>query len=47
VEAAGPLDEVLTAAHLSATFGLELELDRHGDRWSARAVPTTVRTGAH
>ena len=47
VEAAGPLEEVLTAEHLSTTFGLELELDRHGDRWSARAVPSTVRTGAH
>ena len=47
VEAAGPLEEVLTAENLSETFGLELELDRHAERWSARAVPAQVRTGAH
>jgi iron complex transport system ATP-binding protein len=35
----GPLDAVLTAAHLSETFGLELRLDRRGDgRFSAWAV---------
>ena len=33
----GPLEEVLTAAHLSATFGLPLELEHRGQRWSARA----------
>lgn len=37
VEAAGPLAEVLTAEQLSATFGMDLEVERHGDRWSARA----------
>ena len=37
VAAAGPLPDVITAERLSATFGLELEVERHGDRWSARA----------
>ncbi len=37
VAAAGPLADVLTAERLSAAFGLELEVERHGDRWSARA----------
>jgi iron complex transport system ATP-binding protein len=37
VIAAGPLAETLTAANLSVTFGLDLLLDRHGERWSARA----------
>ena len=47
VEAAGPLDEVLTAPNLSKAFGIELELDRHADRWAARAVPAQARSGAH
>jgi iron complex transport system ATP-binding protein len=38
VVAAGPLELTLTAANLSATFGLPLALDRHGARWSARAA---------
>ena len=37
VVAAGPLELTLTADNLSATFGMPLVLDRHGDRWSARA----------
>ncbi len=37
VAAAGPLTDVITAERLSATFGLDLEVGRHGDRWSARA----------
>lgn len=37
VVAAGPIDLTLTAENLIATFGLPLELDRHGDRWSARS----------
>ncbi len=37
VHAAGPIGETLTAANLSGTFGLDLALERHGDRWSARA----------
>lgn len=34
----GPLDAVLTASHLSATFGLPLEVEHRTQRWSARAV---------
>ncbi len=34
----GPLDDVLTAEHLSATFGLPLTLERRDRRWSARAT---------
>ncbi len=38
VVAAGPIADVLTGAELSVCFGLPLEVTRHGDRWSARAV---------
>lgn len=38
VTAAGPIAETLTAQNLSATFGMELELDNHGARFSARAA---------
>ncbi len=34
----GPIDAVLTAEHLSETFGLPLKVERDGDRWSARAA---------
>ena len=37
VVAAGPIEITLTQANLEATFGLPLVLDRHGERWSARA----------
>jgi iron complex transport system ATP-binding protein len=37
VVAAGPLELALTQQNLEATFGLPLVLERHGDRWSARA----------
>lgn len=37
VVAAGPLAQTLTSANLSAAFGLELTVSRHGDRWSALA----------
>jgi iron complex transport system ATP-binding protein len=37
--AQGPLEATLTAENLSAAFGLPLELDRHGERWTARARP--------
>jgi iron complex transport system ATP-binding protein len=37
VVAAGPVQTTLTQEHLEATFGLPLVLERHGDRWSARA----------
>ena len=38
VQAAGPLEEVLTPEHLSATFGVELEVSHSDGRWSARAA---------
>jgi iron complex transport system ATP-binding protein len=37
VVAAGPIPLTLTAENLSATFGLPLVLEQHGERWSARA----------
>ena len=41
IVAAGPLELTLTAENLSATFGLPLVVERHGDRWSARAATPT------
>jgi iron complex transport system ATP-binding protein len=38
VLASGPIDDTLTAATLSACFGLTLVLQRHGQRWSAWAT---------
>jgi iron complex transport system ATP-binding protein len=38
VVAAGPIEMVLTASNLSATFGLPLVLERHGERWAARSA---------
>ena len=38
ISAAGPLDEVITPQHLSEAFGTELAVERHGERFSARAV---------
>jgi iron complex transport system ATP-binding protein len=38
VVAQGPISEVLTAEHLGAAFGIDLVVERLGDRWSARAV---------
>jgi iron complex transport system ATP-binding protein len=38
IVAAGPVELVLTAANLSETFGLPLVVERHGNRWSARAA---------
>jgi len=38
VNAAGPLADVLTPQHLSETFGIELVVEQHGQRWSARAL---------
>jgi iron complex transport system ATP-binding protein len=37
VQAAGPLDEVLTEEQLSACFGLPLVVERHGRRFGAWA----------
>lgn len=38
VVAAGPLESTLTAENLGETFGLEVVLERHGQRWTARAA---------
>jgi len=38
VHTAGPIAETLTAESLSGAFGLQLELERHGERWAARAA---------
>ena len=38
VVAAGPIESTLTAENLSETFGMPLELEQHGERWSARAA---------
>jgi iron complex transport system ATP-binding protein len=38
IQASGPLDEVITAEHLGATFGVELAVERHDGRFTARAV---------
>lgn len=38
VVAQGPIDLVMTQENLSETFGVELTLERHGDRFSARAA---------
>ncbi|HKJ12943.1 MAG TPA: ABC transporter ATP-binding protein [Ornithinimicrobium sp.] len=48
VVAAGPIESTLTAENLSRTFGLPLEVDRHGDRWAARAAqpPADALAGA-
>ncbi|WP_026120686.1 ABC transporter ATP-binding protein [Nocardiopsis potens] len=35
---AGPLEQVMTAENLGETFGLELKVERNGERWTARAV---------
>ena len=37
VVAAGPLEQILTPATLSATFGIALDLTREAGRWTARA----------
>ena len=39
VVAAGPIPLTLTAENLSATFGLPLVLEQHGERYTARASP--------
>ena len=49
VVAAGPIPLTLTADNLSATFGLPLVLEQHGQRYSARATrrdPNESRAGA-
>jgi len=46
IVAAGPVEIMLTAANLSQTFGLALVLERHGDRWSARAEQVSSAAGS-
>lgn len=41
VVAQGPIEITLTAASLSATFGMELVLEQYGDRFSARSATGT------
>ena len=38
VVSAGPLEQALTPDNLSRTFGLALDVQRYGHRWSARAA---------
>jgi iron complex transport system ATP-binding protein len=38
ITASGPIAEVLTADNLSATFGLDLDVEEHDGRFTARAV---------
>jgi iron complex transport system ATP-binding protein len=38
VLAKGPIDDTLTAAALSRAAGIAVDVERHGGRWSARAV---------
>jgi iron complex transport system ATP-binding protein len=47
VEAVGPIDEVITPQHLSRAFGLDLEVERHRDRFAARAAGAHVGARAH
>ncbi|GAA5163195.1 ABC transporter ATP-binding protein [Ornithinimicrobium tianjinense] len=46
VVAAGPIELTLTADNLSRTFDLPLVVDRHGDRWAARAAAVTADTAS-
>jgi iron complex transport system ATP-binding protein len=36
--ASGAIDDTLDAANLSDAFGVDVAVDRHGDRWSARVT---------
>ena len=38
ITASGPIDEVLNAANLSLTFGLELKVEKNNGRFTARAA---------
>ena len=44
VVAAGPVDQVVTPAWLTATFGVPLLVDRRDQRWSARALVAPAGT---
>ncbi len=41
IVAAGPVEQALTAATVSAAFGLEVSLSRHHGRWAATVTPGT------
>ncbi|GAB2465923.1 ABC transporter ATP-binding protein [Xylanimonas ulmi] len=47
VQAAGPLEEVLTSQNLSAAFGLDLLVAHGGGRWLARAATPAATQGRH
>ena len=38
IQASGPLDEVITAEHLSETFDMRIAVENHDGRFAARAV---------
>jgi iron complex transport system ATP-binding protein len=38
IVSSGPIDTALTSETLSTAFGMPLKLERHDDRWTARAV---------
>jgi len=38
IQASGPLADVITAEHLSATFGMDITVEQHEGRFAARAV---------
>ncbi|MFT4038706.1 MAG: ATP-binding cassette domain-containing protein [Thermomicrobiales bacterium] len=44
VVAQGPINDVLTSEHLSASFGLPVTCRHDGDRWFARAAPSWARS---
>ncbi len=44
IVARGPIDDVLTSAMLSELYGLEVELRRHGGRYSASARASSSRS---
>lgn len=43
IVAAGPVDDVLTSEHVSASFGLPIDVERHAGRWTARATAAWSR----
>src|SRR5699024_1708322 len=47
VVSAAPIEQALTAQNLSATFGLELDVQRYGHRWSARAASEITAEARH
>ncbi len=43
IVASGAVDEVLTSDHVSASFGLPIEVERRSGRWTARASAAWAR----